>query len=251
MSSALYRSELFFTSSSLKRTMMSPRVMSPRSVSLIVPTIPALAAGPPSGTPSTSTPAFLPFSPMSCCSAPSGASTSPSTGRVTLPNCMICSTMPLTLSTGSANPTPADAPEGEYIAVLTPMSRPLLSSSGPPELPGLMAASVCTTSRMRRPVMDFMSRPTPETMPAVSVWSNPKGLPMANTFWPTRRFWVVPTAMGLSERFHASEKASVGVASARPFPPFTSFSTARSLSASYPTSLASYVLPSLMVTLAL
>ena len=31
--------------------------------------------------------------------------------------------------------------------MLTPMSRPLLSSSGPPELPGLMAASVCMTPR--------------------------------------------------------------------------------------------------------
>ena len=66
--------------------------------------------------------------------------------------------------------------------MLTPMSRPWLSSKGPPLLPGLMAASVCTTSRMRRPVMDLMSRPTPETMPAVKVWSRPNGLPMANTF---------------------------------------------------------------------
>jgi hypothetical protein len=34
------------------------------------------------------------------------------------------------------------APEGEAIAVLMPMSLPLESSKGPPELPGLMAASV-------------------------------------------------------------------------------------------------------------
>ena len=39
-----------------------------------------------------------------------------------------------------------------YIIVLTPMSRPLLSSKGPPELPGLTAASVCTTSLIIRPV---------------------------------------------------------------------------------------------------
>ena len=36
---------------------------------------------------------------------------------------------------------PANAPDGLMIAALTPMSRPELSSSGPPELPGLMAAS--------------------------------------------------------------------------------------------------------------
>jgi hypothetical protein len=37
---------------------------------------------------------------------------------------------------------PADAPEGLKIAVFTPIKRPALSSSGPPEFPGLMAASV-------------------------------------------------------------------------------------------------------------
>ena len=142
MSSARYRSLEFFTSSSLKRTMTSPSVMSPRNVSRTVPTIPARAAGPPSGTPSTSTPASRPFSPINCRRAPSGARTSPSTGLVTLPNWMICSTIPLTLSTGSANPTPSDAPDGEKIAVLTPIRRPRLSSNGPPEFPGLMAASV-------------------------------------------------------------------------------------------------------------
>ena len=37
---------------------------------------------------------------------------------------------------------PADDPDSEMMAVVTPMSRPELSSRGPPELPGLMAASV-------------------------------------------------------------------------------------------------------------
>ena len=35
-----------------------------------------------------------------------------------------------------------------------PMSRPALSSKGPPEFPGLMAASVWITSRIGRPVRD-------------------------------------------------------------------------------------------------
>ena len=39
-------------------------------------------------------------------------------------------------------PPPADVPDGLKIAVFTPINRPALSSKGPPELPGLMAASV-------------------------------------------------------------------------------------------------------------
>jgi len=48
----------------------------------------------------------------------------------------------LTVSTGTAKLTPADAPDGLKIAVLMPISRPAESSNGPPELPGLIAASV-------------------------------------------------------------------------------------------------------------
>lgn len=46
-----------------------------------------------------------------------------------------------TVSIGMANPTPAEEPVGVKMAVLTPMTRPALSSRGPPELPGLMLAS--------------------------------------------------------------------------------------------------------------
>ena len=51
---------------------------------------------------------------------------------------MSSGTTRFTTSTGIAKPMPAEAPEGEKIAVLTPMSRPAESSSGPPELPGLI-----------------------------------------------------------------------------------------------------------------
>ena len=40
-----------------------------------------------------------------------------------------------------------DAPElvvPEYLAVVMPMTSPYILNSGPPELPGLMAASVCS-----------------------------------------------------------------------------------------------------------
>ena len=81
-----------------------------------------------------------------------------------------------------------------------PMTRPALSSSGPPELPGLMAASVWITPWIGRFVAPVISRPRPLMMPVVSVWSKPKGLPMANTFWPTCRFVDVPIGIGGSRR---------------------------------------------------
>ena len=43
------------------------------------------------------------------------------------------------------------------------MNRPRASSNGPPLLPGLMAASVCTRPRIMRPVTPHISRPKPPT----------------------------------------------------------------------------------------
>ena len=48
---------------------------------------------------------------------------------------------------------------GMIIAVLTPMTRPRASTSGPPELPGFSAASVWMTSSMRRPVLRAQRAP--------------------------------------------------------------------------------------------
>lgn len=45
-------------------------------------------------------------------------------------------------SMGIAKPIPADAPEGEYIAVFIPINFPPESKSTPPLFPGFMAASV-------------------------------------------------------------------------------------------------------------
>jgi len=54
---------------------------------------------------------------------------------------------------GMASPTPEKAPfpEGSAMAVLMPISFPRESSSGPPELPGLIAASTWMTLRMGKP----------------------------------------------------------------------------------------------------
>ena len=66
-------------------------------------------------------------------------------------------------------------------AVLMPITSPREETSGPPELPGLRAASVCTTSSISRPVWARNERPSAETTPAVTVDSKPSGLPMAIT----------------------------------------------------------------------
>jgi len=44
--------------------------------------------------------------------------------------------------TGTAKPMPTLPPEGDQIAVFTPITRPVASKSGPPELPRLMGASI-------------------------------------------------------------------------------------------------------------
>ena len=47
-----------------------------------------------------------------------------------------------TIAAGTAKPMPAFAPVGVMIAVLMPTRRPSRSTSAPPELPRLIAASV-------------------------------------------------------------------------------------------------------------
>ena len=104
----------------------------------------------------------------------------------------------LTISTGTANPIPDDAPVSDRIAVFTPISRPAESSSGPPELPGLIAASVCTTPRTSR----LLGRRQPPVERADHAGRQrprqPNGLPMAKTDWPTRRSAEVPIGIGRS-----------------------------------------------------
>ncbi len=95
-----------------------------------------------------------------------------------------------------AKPTPAKAPEGLTIAELTPINRPELSNKGPPELPGLMGASVWIMPLAVCPDSPAISRPSALTIPVVKVWSNPKGLPIAKTLCPTSRSCEVPIWIG-------------------------------------------------------
>ena len=66
----------------------------------------------------------------------------PSCPRRTSPCSRICDVTTCTMLLGTAKPTPAFAPEGVMMELLMPTSRPSRSTSGPPELPRLMAASV-------------------------------------------------------------------------------------------------------------
>jgi hypothetical protein len=107
------------------------------------------------------------------------------------------------------------------IAVVMPMTRPWESSSGPPELPGLIDASVWITSSIRVPATDSISRPSALITPVVSVESRPNGLPIASTFCPTSSWCESASCTGWS-----GESTSI-------------WSTARSLRGSTPTSRAS------------
>ena len=69
-------------------------------------------------------------------------SAAPSQGRCTLPPVNADWTTSRTMLDGMAKPMPCEPPLCEKIAVLMPTSRPSMSTSAPPELPGLMAASV-------------------------------------------------------------------------------------------------------------
>ena len=57
---------------------------------------------------------------------------------------------------------------GRIMAVLTPMTSPRDVTSGPPELPGLSAASVWMMSSISRPERARSDRPSALTMPAVT-----------------------------------------------------------------------------------
>ena len=117
------------------------------------------------------------------------------------------------------------------MAVVMPIISPRRFRSGPPELPGLIAASVWMMPRISRLFSERNERFRLLMMPVVSVRSRPNGLPMAKTRRPTSSFDESPQGSGTS----FSAGASI-------------FSTARSLFGSAPTSLASWVLLSKRVT---
>src|SRR6185312_10510661 len=145
--------------------------------------MPALSAGPPRSTPAMSAPRVLCSRNDSATGGVISCTSTPIHPRVTLPFFTICSSTILAVDTGIAKPIPIEPPERVKIAVLIPTRLPPTSTSAPPELPGLMAASVWM--KFSKVLMPRPVRPSAETMPPVTVWPTPKGLPMASTTSPT------------------------------------------------------------------
>ncbi len=79
------------------------------------------------------------------------------------------------------------------IAVLMPTTDPRESTSGPPELPGLIGAACCTMFSISRPSRARMLRPSALTTPVDTVDCKPSGLPIAITSWPTRSASLSPS----------------------------------------------------------
>ena len=72
------------------------------------------------------------------------------------------------MSTGTANPTPSPPPPVDRICELMPTTSPLALTSGPPELPWLMAASVWIAPAMEKPVSESIERLVAEITPTES-----------------------------------------------------------------------------------
>ena len=129
------------------------------------------------------------------------------------------------------------APPSEAMAELMPTSSPFMFTRAPPELPGLIAASVWMASMTDAWLVEELS---PEAltgrfralmMPEVTVPARPRGEPMATTFWPTATVLELPMAMGVRPVLLAT------------------LMTAMSAEGSRPTMLAVAVLPSWKTTL--
>src|SRR5579859_6697184 len=117
---------------------------------------------------------------------------------------MISLAMWATMLDGIAKPTPEldPCPVGVVLLVsiwsAKPSTLPLPSSSGPPELPGLIGASVWIAPVMVKLLGAVMLRPTALTIPAVTVSGRLNGLPIATTASPTWALEESANAIGWS-----------------------------------------------------
>ena len=94
---------------------------------------------------------------------------------------------------GTAKPTPSLPPEVVLICWSIPITLPSAPISGPPELPGLIEASVWIAPSILNWVSESIERSVAETIPTESDCSSPNGLPIAATGAPT---W---TLVGVAE----------------------------------------------------
>ena len=114
----------------------------------------------------------------------------------------------LTASTGTAKPTPSLPPELDLICWLTPITRPSPSTSGPPELPGLIAASVWIAPEIWKLVSDWIERSIAEMTPTDSDCCSPNGEPIAATGSPTSTLALSPSGSGRSFSPPGSSRSS-------------------------------------------
>ncbi len=114
-----------------------------------------------------------------------GTALTPRNACCTLPLRISWATTPLTVLIGIAKPMPTLPPDSFGICALTPITWPRALSSGPPELPWLMAASVWMTWSIVNPFGASIVRCTALTIPAVAVRVRLNGLPIATTASPT------------------------------------------------------------------
>ena len=94
------------------------------------------------------------------------------------------------MSLGIANPTPICTLFWTCTEELTPITSPDELRRGPPELPGLSAASVCTMLGIgldppRWPGLLGRLLPIPLTTPTLIEFKFKNGLPIAIASWPT------------------------------------------------------------------
>src|ERR1700733_2931552 len=103
---------------------------------------------------------------------------------------------------GVANPTPELEPSPWPFVLLvsiwsfSPITWPAALPSGPPELPGLIGASVWIAFGIVNWLGALIVRPTALMMPAVTVFGRPKGLPIAITLSPTWTAFESPIVSG-------------------------------------------------------
>src|SRR5689334_9151757 len=191
--------------------------------------MPPFSAGPPAFTLATCAPDAM--------SLLTERAVRPSVGWAILPSLINASTTCLTSLTGIAKPRPLALSDNDLPAVLMPMTSEFMLISGPPELPWLIDASVCTPS-----MTVSVSEPSPDSgtgrcralmMPCVTVLRSPSGAPAAITSSPTVSFSESPSL--------ATDRLST----------LSTLSTARSVFGSRPTRLAGTSLPSLNTTVVL
>ena len=138
---------------------------------------------------------------------------------------LIWSTIGSTSSIGIAKPRPIEpASPSEELAVrieeLMPTTLPFRSTSAPPLLPGLIAASVWMAGYVV--LLPSLSEPTSTgrlsalTMPLVTVDSRPNGEPIATTPSPTLRSLDLPMVAGVRPETPSALMTAVSVSGSVP-----------------------------------